>query len=109
MTDFALWAPEHERVQLHSGQNTYELSASGDGWWRASLPQLGPGTDYSYLLDDDPEPLPDPRSLWQPKGVHSASRVYDHNAFQWTDSHWTGRALPGGVVYELHIGTFTQQ
>jgi maltooligosyltrehalose trehalohydrolase len=109
MTDFALWAPEHEQVRVHSGQNTYELSASGNGWWRASLPHLGPGTDYAYLLDDDPEPLPDPRSVWQPAGVHSASRVYDHDAFGWTDSEWTGRALPGGIVYELHIGTFTPQ
>ena len=35
------------------------------------------------------------------------SRSYDHTAFRWTDQAWTGRALPGTVLYELHIGTFT--
>ncbi|KQR94264.1 malto-oligosyltrehalose trehalohydrolase, partial [Microbacterium sp. Leaf351] len=27
--------------------------------------------------------------------------------FAWTDAAWTGRPLAGGLVYELHIGTFT--
>jgi 1,4-alpha-glucan branching enzyme len=39
--------------------------------------------------------------------VHAVSRVYDHDTFEWTDQAWTGRALPGSVLYELHIGTFT--
>ena len=60
-----------------------------------------------FWLDDDDTPLPDPRSRWQPDGVHGPSRVYDHAAFRWTDQAWTGRALPGSVLYELHIGTFT--
>jgi maltooligosyltrehalose trehalohydrolase len=78
----------------------------GDGdWWHAPDPLL-PGADYAYLLDDD-TPLPDPRSQWQPHGVSGPSRVYDHAAFRWTDAGWTGRALPGSVLYELHIGTFT--
>jgi maltooligosyltrehalose trehalohydrolase len=39
--------------------------------------------------------------------VHGASRVYDHARFAWTDASWRGVALPGSVVYELHVGTFT--
>ena len=66
-----------------------------------------PGTAYAFLLDDDPTPLPDPRSLRQPTGVHGSSRVYDMDSFIWTDRAWTGRQLPGSVIYELHIGTFT--
>jgi maltooligosyltrehalose trehalohydrolase len=76
---------------------------TSDGWWHAEAE----GTDYAFLLDDDDNPLPDPRSLWQPQGVHGPSRRYDHAAFEWTDRHWAGRALPGSVIYELHIGTFT--
>ena len=68
---------------------------------------LLPGADYAYLLDDDDTPLSDPRSQWQPHGVFGPSRSYDHSAFRWTDADWTGRALPGSVLYELHIGTFT--
>ena len=32
---------------------------------------------------------------------------HDHEAFGWTDTTWHGRALPGAVTYELHLGTFT--
>ena len=41
--------------------------------------------------------------------MHGASRVYDHARFAWTDAAWRGVALPGSVVYELHIGTFTAE
>lgn len=77
------------------------------GWWRTSVDDAGPGTDYAFLLDDDETPLPDPRSCRQPAGVHGASQVYDAAAFKWSDHSWTGRRLPGAVLYELHIGTFT--
>ena len=40
--------------------------------------------------------------------MHSASRLYDHGAFFWTDRAWTGRQLAGSVLYECHIGTFTE-
>jgi maltooligosyltrehalose trehalohydrolase len=83
------------------------MAAGPDGWWRVEVPDAAP--DYAFQLDDEPEELPDPRSRWQPDGVHGRSRRYDHSAFQWTDSDWTGRQLPGGVVYELHIGTFTPE
>ena len=85
------------------------MAAGEGGWWYARVPGAGPGTDYAFLLDDGPEPLPDPRSLWQPHGVHGPSRRYDHTAFAWSDGAWTGRALPGSVLYELHIGTFTPE
>jgi maltooligosyltrehalose trehalohydrolase len=41
--------------------------------------------------------------------VHGPSRVYDHAAFAWSDHAWTGRQLPGAVLYEMHVGTFTPQ
>jgi 1,4-alpha-glucan branching enzyme len=85
-----------------------EMQAEEMGWWLLDVPDAGPGVDYAYRLDDE-RPLPDPRSQWQPTGVHGPSRVYDHAAFAWTDRQWTGRWLPGSVLYELHIGTFTPE
>jgi maltooligosyltrehalose trehalohydrolase len=95
-----------DRVRLQIDGQTLQMRVGDDGWWRTSADAL-PGTDYAYLLGDDDTPRPDPRSAWQPAGVHGRSRVYDHGTFDWTDAAWTGRPLPGSVIYELHIGTFT--
>ncbi|MFD0804060.1 alpha-amylase family glycosyl hydrolase, partial [Streptomonospora algeriensis] len=85
------------------------MHPSAGGWWHLRVPSARPGDDYAFVLDGSGEPLPDPRSLHQPRGVHGPSRVYDHSAFAWSDADWRGRALPGCVVYELHIGTFTRE
>ncbi|MGW3891684.1 malto-oligosyltrehalose trehalohydrolase [Micromonospora chokoriensis] len=108
MTEFSVWAPDATRVRLRlAGDTDHEMRAAADGWWQVDVPDAGP--DYSFLLNDDETPLPDPRSPWQPAGVHGPSRRYDHLAFQWSDSSWTGRQLPGSILYELHIGTFTPE
>jgi len=101
--DFSVWAPGRERVQVVVDGSATEMVRDDASWWCATAS----GTDYAFLLDDDQTPLPDPRSRWQPCGVDAPSRVYDHDAFAWTDAGWPGRALPGSVLYELHIGTFT--
>ncbi len=124
MTDFGVWAPERDRVRLWLAGGVHPMTRGEDGWWRVSVDGADHGADYGYLLDDavppadpadiddDPDepdagPLPDPGSRWQPYGVHGPSRTYDHDRFGWTDQGWYGRALPGSVIYELHIGTFT--
>ena len=78
------------------------------GWWQAEVPTAGHGTDYAFRLDGG-DPLPDPRSPWQPYGINDVSRTYDHSAFAWTDRGWRGGPLHGSVIYELHIGTFTPE
>ncbi len=112
MTQIRLWAPRASRVRLATGtggllelERATELVAEPDGWW--SGPDLPAGTDYGFLLGDSDEARPDPASRWQPGGVHAPSRVYDQAAYEWSDAHWRGRELAGGVVYELHVGTFT--
>jgi maltooligosyltrehalose trehalohydrolase len=113
MTTFEVWAPSHDRVRLRALGQDHEMSPTGDGMWRVVVPEAGPGTDYGFLLgdsaDDNDTPLPDPRSRWQPEGVHGPSRLYDTQAYGWRDADWTGRQLSGGVVYELHVGTFTPE
>jgi maltooligosyltrehalose trehalohydrolase len=100
---FTVWAPEQDRVRVRVDGTDHDMARGDGGWWRADVS----GSDYAFLLGDDEKAFPDPRSAWQPGGVHEASRAYDHSAFAWTDQSWTGRALPGSVLYELHIGTFT--
>ena len=65
------------------------------------------GPNYGFLVDDDARIYPDPRSAWQPNGVHGFSRVYDQSKFVWGDAQFQAPPLSGGIVYELHVGTFT--
>ena len=74
------------------------------GWWAVDAP---PGSRYGFSLDGS-DVLPDPRSPWQPDGVRGLSAVVDHDAFIWHTTDWRGRELLGGVIYELHIGTYTE-
>jgi len=108
-TPARVWAPRAHRVDLVLGEasRTIPMQQDGRGWWESDS-ALQPGTDYAFSIDGGPQ-RPDPRSPWQPRGVHAPSRWYDPTAFDWTDHQWTGRAVPGAVIYELHIGTFTPQ
>ncbi|WP_461030388.1 malto-oligosyltrehalose trehalohydrolase, partial [Streptomyces sparsus] len=63
------------------------------------------GARYGFVLDDGPV-RPDPRSRRQPDGPEGLSAVVDHTAFRWRHD-WPGRDLAGSVLYELHVGTFT--
>lgn len=105
---FDVWAPRPERVRLALAGEVVEMTRADDGWWTPSepVPTTDAAVDYGYLLDDDPDPRPDPRSRRQPEGVHGLSR-HEPTAYAWGDAGWTGRQLAGSVIYELHIGTFT--
>ena len=40
--------------------------------------------------------------------MHGPAQVWDPGTYAWHDHGWAGRSLAdGGVVYELHVGTFT--
>jgi maltooligosyltrehalose trehalohydrolase len=64
---------------------------------------------YRYRLDDSARLYPDPASRFQPNGPHGPSQVIDPKTFQWTNGAWPGVRLEGQVIYEMRLGTFTQQ
>jgi maltooligosyltrehalose trehalohydrolase len=105
---YDVWAPRPQRVRLQLGSEVLEMARGEDDWWTPvePVPADDGRLDYGYLLDDDPDPRPDPRSRRQPHGVHGLSRR-DPAAYEWGDAAWTGRQLAGSVIYELHVGTFT--
>ena len=106
MTMLRVWAPRPTTVEVEVAGQRAAMSAAGGDWWTA---EIGPaGTDYALVLDGG-DPRPDPRSGWQPHGVHGPSRVVDHDAFEWSDQRWRGVPLAGSVLYELHVGTFTAE
>ena len=95
-----VWAPHAQSVTLHDGS---PLVREGEVWVGST-----DRADYGFCVDGG-APRPDPRSPWQPDGVHALSRAYDHDAFRWTDERWRGVPLAGAVLYELHVGTFTPE
>src|SRR4051812_22826429 len=106
--EFAVWAPLPERVRVQVDGAVHEMDKDEGGWWRARV-DAGPEPDYGFLLDENDIPRPDPRSRPAPAGGQAVSRRYDPDTFAWGDRSWTGRPLAGGVVYEMHVGTFTPE
>jgi len=110
MHNFKVWGPRAGNMRLKVNDQVLQMEGPDKrGWWTLRVENAQCGMDYAYLLDDDPTPYPDPRSLSQPCGVHGPSRLYDHSLFAWTDSHWQPPPLAGAVIYELHIGTFSNE
>ncbi|HMR47675.1 MAG TPA: malto-oligosyltrehalose trehalohydrolase [Arachnia sp.] len=103
-----VWAPGASRVELVIAGSPEPMTRvkGRSGWWSAGHP-LAPGTRYAFSVDGG-APLPDPRSVFQPDGVHGASAVVDPAAFR-NRPAWAGRDLRGSVGYELHVGVFTPE
>ena len=109
MHHFSVWAPRRNKASVRVDRRDYPMEGPTDrGFWKADVEEASHGSNYAFLLDDDSTPYPDPRSFWQPKDVHSASRVLDHKKFPWTDEQFRPTPLPSAVIYEMHLGTFTE-
>jgi maltooligosyltrehalose trehalohydrolase len=100
--EFSVWAPTPNDVALDADGTRHPMTRSGDGWWHATV-DVPDDARYGFVLDDS-DPLPDPRSPRQPDGVHGLSQLWTPEA----PAPWPGRAIDGAVIYELHVGTFTE-
>ncbi|HEX6771779.1 MAG TPA: malto-oligosyltrehalose trehalohydrolase [Acidobacteriaceae bacterium] len=107
MHEFRVWAPRAKRVRVVVDGEQYGMQREPRDWWAATVEKAQPGSRYGFLLDDEDSPLPDPRSARQPEGVHGLSEIVDHATFRWSDAAWRAPVLGSGVIYELHVGTFT--
>jgi maltooligosyltrehalose trehalohydrolase len=105
---FRVWAPFHDRVDLHlvaPEERRVPLTRAGRGYHEAVVDRVEPGARYVFAFGE--QERPDPASRLQPEGVHGPSEVVEHD-FAWNDDGWKGIPLEHFVVYELHIGTFTE-
>jgi maltooligosyltrehalose trehalohydrolase len=109
---FRVWAPRRRRVEVvfegEGAPKSFALEEEEGGYFAGLAEGVTEGALYRFRLDGDEYLYPDPASRFQPDGPHGASRVVDPSRFRWTDSEWKGASLKGQVVYELHVGTFTQ-
>ncbi len=107
---FTLWAPGAERVSLwlEDTQALLPMARRGDGWFEWTTAQAQAGSLYRFALADGLH-VPDPASRHQPGDVHGPSEVIDPTVYRWADAAWTGRPWHETVLYELHVGTFTEE
>jgi maltooligosyltrehalose trehalohydrolase len=106
---FRLWAPRATAVSLQLDAVDpagLPMACEGDGWFTLSTAFAEPGARYRYLIDG--QAFPDPASRYQPDGVHGPSEVIDPEAYDWSDLGWRGRRWEEIVLYELHVGTFSE-
>ncbi|MFZ5447282.1 MAG: malto-oligosyltrehalose trehalohydrolase [Thermodesulfobacteriota bacterium] len=107
---FLVWAPLADRVEVRlisPREALFPLEKSKKGYFSATVAGVEPGCLYFYRLNGQQD-FPDPASRFQPQGVHGPSQVVDPH-FPWGDGHWPGLSLRDYVIYELHVGTFTQE
>src|SRR5436190_11296255 len=93
----------------HEKENSLALVREENGYFSAFVSDASAGDRYGYLLDGDESRLPDPASRFQPEGPHGPSEIVDPGGYAWRDEAWRGVRLPGQVIYELHLGTFTPE
>lgn len=112
VVDFRVWAPGKKKVDLVIGypqEIVVSMQAEAGGYYRARIESMGAGVLYQFRLDGQERLLADPASRFQPEGPSGPSEVIDPMAFDWTDAGWKGIIVPNPVIYEMHVGTFTQE
>lgn len=117
-TSFRVWAPDRQTVSVvieKLGNHEPKISISeklvkdNKGYFSGSVASAEPGDSYYYRLDEEEQLYPDPASHFQPAGPFGPSEIVDHHSYNWTDENWQGIDDDKHVIYEMHIGTFTQE
>jgi malto-oligosyltrehalose trehalohydrolase len=106
---FRLWAPAASvvRLEIDNVEQVLALQPQDYGWHELITKQASAGSRYRFILPDGTR-IPDPASRFQPEDVHGPSEVIDPRAHQWTDGEWRGCPWDEALLYELHVGTFTE-
>jgi maltooligosyltrehalose trehalohydrolase len=107
---FRLWAPGQRQVSLllAGRDDAIPMVAQDDGWFELTTADAQAGSRYHFQLDDG-QNVPDPISRFQPEDVDGPSLVVDPAGYQWQHPDWQGRPWHETVLYELHVGTFSQE
>ncbi len=106
--EFVVWAPFAKSISIkivQPAESIIPLDKEDNGYWRG-VADVKAGYRY-YVIIDDKIQHPDPASHFQPDGVHSASEIVDQSTYKWKDSQWQGIMPEQMIMYELHVGAFT--
>lgn len=109
--EFRLFAPSAKSVDLclytDKKETIKPMEKAGHGWYKLTETGARPGNRYHFVIDNDLR-VPDPASRFQPEDVHGPSEIIDPRTFRWDDNGWKGRPWREAIIYEMHLGTFSQ-
>jgi len=118
---FAVWAPNAERVSVMGDFNNWNISAdimrpNSAGVWEGFVPDIGSGAVYKYHVISRDRPYAvdkaDPYGFAAEIRPRTASRVWDLREHSWLDRSWmANRAKNNSLnspisIYEVHPGSW---
>ena len=118
---FAVWAPEAERVSIvgdfnHWNSSTNIMRPSSAGVWEGFVPAIGSGAVYKYHVESRNRRYAvdkaDPYGFAAEIRPRTASRVWDLEDYSWLDHFWmANRARNNSLnsaisTYEVHLGSW---
>ncbi len=109
-TGFGAWAPHASSCAVRlfdavgSAVDDRPMQRRGGGPWEVIVDGVAPGALYAFVVDG--RQLPDPFARWLPRGVHGPAAVVA-SSFTWQHGPGVARPADEHVIYELHVGTFT--
>lgn len=110
---FRVWAPDHPKVNLvlevkNEERHMIPMHKEAGGYFSISTPKAAKDSLYFYHFPPSKKLLSDPASRYQPEGPSGPSCVIDTH-YPWTDREWPGLNREGQIIYEMHMGTFTEE
>jgi 1,4-alpha-glucan branching enzyme len=108
---FAVWAPNAKTVSVVGDFNLWDGSAHpmrSSGVWETFIPGLKEGDLYKFeITTKDGRKLQkaDPFAYAAELRPKTASKLFDIDAFEWTDQEWAPRKGPLNI-YEVHVGSW---
>ncbi len=107
---FRLWAPALDALKLvlEDSGRMIPMHSIGDGWFELVSAEARAGSRYRFELPDGLR-VPDPASRRQDGDVHDASIVVDPAAYPWRHVESRRRSWREAVLYEIHVGTFSEE
>lgn len=83
---------------------SHGMDRAADGWFEAVY-SAAPDATYALALPGGRN-VPDPAARAQAGDVRGPSRLVDPESYEWRVD-WRGRAWEETILYELHVGTFS--
>jgi maltooligosyltrehalose trehalohydrolase len=112
-THFRIWAPRAREIDVvledaADAKPKFCPLTAEPGAYFSGAANAGVGARYQFRLNGGENFYPDPASRFQPDGPHGSSCIVDPTKFRWGDMEWPGLKLEGQIIYEMHMGTFTE-